>query len=142
MNTKDEQQRLMLSRYISEKAKNIAIEGDTFLARRLLLEVLPYNLTRHDKFYTIEAEQALRVACEKDTTILYHPDAVNAISYSLDGHYFVSSSKNKIYVWDASNAQCLRIMEGHKRGVSSLVFSSDGEQIASASFDGTVRLWT
>lgn len=141
MNTKDEQLRLMTSRYIAEKAKNIATEGDTFLARRLLLEVLPHNLSRQDRFYTIEAEQALRMASEKDTTVLHHPAAVYAISYSPDGRYLVSSSKNKIYVWNASNAQCLRILEGHTWDVSSLVFSSDGEQIASASHDGTVRLW-
>ncbi|EEU33805.1 uncharacterized protein NECHADRAFT_89121 [Fusarium vanettenii 77-13-4] len=39
--------------------------------------------------------------------------------------------------WNA----CLQTLEGHGRGVSSVVFSADGQRLASASYDKTVKIW-
>ncbi|MFN3308168.1 MAG: WD40 repeat domain-containing protein [Anaerolineales bacterium] len=35
----------------------------------------------------------------------------------------------------------MRKLEGHRRGVNFLQFSANGQLLASASYDGTVRLW-
>ncbi|KAL2890721.1 Vegetative incompatibility protein HET-E-1 [Ceratocystis lukuohia] len=39
--------------------------------------------------------------------------------------------------WDV----CLRTLEGHDQGVSSVVFSNDGQRLASGSYDSTVKIW-
>lgn len=39
--------------------------------------------------------------------------------------------------WNA----CLQTLDGHGCGVSSVVYSPDGQQLASGSHDGTVKVW-
>ena len=39
--------------------------------------------------------------------------------------------------WNA----CLQTLEGHSDSVSSVVFSSDGQRLASASDDRTIKIW-
>jgi WD40 repeat protein len=46
-----------------------------------------------------------------------------------------------IKLWRVSDSQLLKTIEGNASGVSSLVFSSDGQTLASGNEDGTVMLW-
>ena len=44
-------------------------------------------------------------------------------------------------VWDATSGQETLTLKGHTGGVNSVAFSADGERLASASDDGTVKVW-
>jgi WD40 repeat protein len=46
-----------------------------------------------------------------------------------------------IKVWDLESGREVRGFDGHKRPVSSVMWSGDGRRILSGSADHTVRVW-
>ena len=134
--------RIGQSRFVAEKASDLVNLGDSYLARRLLLKVLPTK-EQPDWPYTVEADAAMRKACQFKCGVLKgHLGNVQYAVFSPNGKYIVSSSNDRnILVWDAETGRELRKLEGHTKSVLSTSFSIDGKQIASASLDQTIRIW-
>jgi WD40 repeat protein len=79
--------------------------------------------------------------------ILAHAETYNetrgaiCAAFSPDGKRIVSGGAGVVRVWDAESGQELRKYEGHTKPILSVAFFPDGKRIASASEDGTVRVW-
>src|SRR5205085_6815472 len=48
---------------------------------------------------------------------------------------------HRIHLIDVSSGRLVRSLKGHIYTIYDLAFSADGERLASASHDGTVRIW-
>ncbi len=62
------------------------------------------------------------------------------LTYSPDGSQ-IAVATHEILLFNARTAQLQQTLSGHTNGVYSLLFSSDGSTLVSASWDGTIRLW-
>ncbi len=109
------------SRFISEKANGLFKDGDSYTARKLLLEVLPSE-EEPDIPITTEAEMLLRDVVKHNCAVFSVQDeGINSVSFSPDGKTIVSACADKtIRLWDvATGRQIGSPFCGHTKGVNS-----------------------
>lgn len=151
---KEQKDRLLIlqSRFIAEKATKLVDEGDSYLAQRLLLEVLPKNVDNStDRPLATEAESVLRSAVMYNSAILKdYRSCVNSVLCSPNGKMIVSASGG------ADGHDSLRISScetgkhiwspielgncGVNCGVQFATFNHDGNLIVTASGED-IRIW-
>lgn len=72
-------------------------------------------------------------------------DASPELSYACwapDGRTLASDGPDSlVYLWDVDTSRCIARLKGHAERVWWVAFSSNDTRLASASQDGTVRLW-
>jgi WD40 repeat protein len=84
----------------------------------------------------------------KRSRIVRGANSVRAIAFSRDGKRLASShgigsarGNGSIQVWDTTTWQEVMGLSGHTSLCPEITFSTDGSTLASASNDGTVKLW-
>ena len=94
-------------------------------------------------------------------TLSGHQQGVTSVSFSPDGQTIASASRditvklwnvadgkelrtlsgNQVESWNLADGKKLRTLSGHQGEVTSVSFSPDGQTLASASEDKTIKLW-
>ncbi len=66
-----------------------------------------------------------------------------SLAFSQNGNRLAVGNQvsDVVRLWDTRNGKLMAKFRGHERGVGALEFSPDGNTLASADCQGTVRLW-
>jgi WD40 repeat protein/3',5'-cyclic AMP phosphodiesterase CpdA len=63
------------------------------------------------------------------------------VAVSPDSELIAYGQGNTVVLADLATGQPLRVLAGHAGGVSGVAFSPEGMRVATASYDGTARIW-
>ena len=70
----------------------------------------------------------------------FHDGAVNALAALPDGRFVTGGEDGRLAVWRAGASVPAQVFEAHKAPIAGLAVSPAGESVASASWDGAVRI--
>ncbi len=74
------------------------------------------------------------------------PDGVWYLALSPDGNFLATAGgawdqPSSVTLWHLPRHKRAAVLKGHTMAVAALAISTDGKRLASASFDGTVKVW-
>ena len=114
--------------------------------RRLAVGGIGPQADRYGSIYLLSLSDG-----EIEQVLTGHSRTINDLAFSADGRWLISGSLDKTArVWDmgqpkpdASSAKdgAALVLAGHTAAIGGVTFSPDGQWAATASFDGTVRVF-
>ncbi len=72
---------------------------------------------------------------------LEHRFPFDDLAFSPDGNWIASANRREAIIWDSVKGELRLPLKGHQDRVRAVRFSPDGRRLATASVDGTVKIW-
>jgi cytochrome c len=107
------------------RAVAVSADGKSAISVSFDSSGIRWSLTRN------AAEQVLR----------FHDGAVNAAAFLNDGRGATAGEDGRIAIWKVGEPAPVAVLQGHTAPIVALAVSPDGGTLASAAWDGSVRLW-
>ena len=128
------------SRFVAERV--VELTHNSTVAQLLALEVLPEDLDKPDRPFTLEAERALRQSAAQYKVVLNgHSNDISDLAFSSNGKLLASIDDFSIRLWDVDTSEVIRIINpGHPFG-RCVRFTSDDKSIITAFGDGAIIIW-
>ncbi|HZK79638.1 MAG TPA: hypothetical protein VFC46_01190, partial [Humisphaera sp.] len=96
------------------------------------------------RLYKISDNQG-RTSGRNDTNLIRafdkQPAPVTAVAFSPDGTNVALGTMNDVNVYSAADGKKIYTLSGHQGPVYAVCYKPDGSQIATAGYDGTIRLY-
>jgi WD40 repeat protein len=70
-----------------------------------------------------------------------HGGIINDVAFSTDGTSVATAVGSDVRVWNAVSGEILVVLKGHTGTIRTVEFSPNGEELVTASADGTARIW-
>ncbi|KAK0174782.1 hypothetical protein PV327_010512 [Microctonus hyperodae] len=123
----------------SDQQVQSMVSTDNFLVTATTGEIVgwDWSVVTSNKASKIKSSWTIQIPVDKDSS---EKSDVNYMVYSKDNHVlYVGCGNNKIYNVNLDNGKILKSLDGHESYIHSLALM--GNQLASGSEDGSVRLW-
>jgi WD40 repeat protein len=78
---------------------------------------------------------------EREVAVLGYPASPRSVAFGTDGMTLVAAARRSIRIWNLAGSGERILFSGHDAGIPNVTFSPDGKLLASASRDGTVKIW-
>jgi cytochrome c len=86
-------------------------------------------------YWSLERNTAMQV-------LRFHDSAVNAAAFLKDGRLATGGEDGRVAIWQPGQPVPVQTFQGHTAPIVAIALSPDGETLASASWDRTIRLWS
>ncbi len=132
------------SLFLADLSNERTEAGDAVTGMLLALRALPQD---GDRPYVGRAEEALRraAAAQRELAVLdgrlADGDSAHAVAVTADGGLIAGAVERRVVLWDAHTHESVLTLSGHADHINAVRFSPDDALIATASHDGTLRLW-
>ena len=132
------------ARAVAEKANTLIDEGDSYTARRILLEVTPKKWVWKywpNRPYVSEVEVAFRRAYENSSAIMRSTDYVRQVCISPDGQTIITASDGgNVIFWNRRECIPIDTLKAHDRFVFIIEMDSKGTQLLTSN-GHEIKIW-
>lgn len=140
-----QQQKILRSqqKLLSVKIKQLQDNGDSYLARRLALNVLSLEHAEGVEHTSASFKSVLREISNANTAVLKpHNSAVEDVAFSPVEPLLASVSDTAIFLWNTTNGMLVKKLSDPDDKMSCVAFSSDGAYIAAGMYSGAIKVYS